>query len=286
MPDRLIDQVMPQIVGAKATLRERLTADGLDAGLSEQEIERILEALPPRLAQAECFLDRLTGLWRYEFGAPIYLEEKGNLLWGAHMWVPVQHLRRGLSCCLNRVPAVKRAAYVARLDNLEKHLDVLSEMIPMLNMNECVSVDFEIVGRGVGNRTLDWLVGPIGGREILLDVKNRSADLIQQMDQPDAGREMPAPQHDPALMFRGIERKLNPANSAVQLQGAWITTHLQQEAGELTAAFQALDPTKIHFAIFGHWEAGGCILVRNEVDREFLARLFGIEESDRFTFDR
>jgi hypothetical protein len=172
-----------------------------------------------------------------------------------------------------------------RLDDPQKHIDVLSEMIPVLNLSHAIPVDFEVVGRGVGNRTLDWLVGPVDGRDILFDVKSRAFDLIQQLDQPDAGRETPEPRHDPTLIFRGLTHKFKQSDPALLLQGAWITTHIKQESAELAAAFTRLDPTNIHFAIFGNWETGGHIMVRNEVDRKFLARLFGVVESDRFTFN-
>ena len=125
---------MPAVVGAKGTFVQCLEADARAAGMSTEEIIALIAAMPCNLMRTHCFEDRLTGLWRYEFGEPYCLEQLHQLLWGTHMWVPVTHLRRALSSLLARVQAAKRKAFLARLDNRQKHLDVLSEMIPVLNV--------------------------------------------------------------------------------------------------------------------------------------------------------
>ena len=39
-------------------------------GLSDAETDVILSIAPQRLIEAGSFLDKMTGLWRYEFGIP------------------------------------------------------------------------------------------------------------------------------------------------------------------------------------------------------------------------
>jgi hypothetical protein len=286
MVKMMIDAVSPELVMDKASLVDRLRQDSLDAGFSDEMIHRLIDTLPPELTSAQCFHDGLTGLWRYEFGEPFYLKAQRQLLWGAHMWVPVQYLRRTLVCFLRRVPPVKRPRYLQRLDERNKHLDVLSEMMPLFNVNDQVPADFEVAGHGAANKEIDWLLGPIGGREILFDVKSRSLDLIQQMDQQQLGDTSAPPAHDASLLFRSLEQKFMPIDPAVRLQGAWLATHIKQEETELRDAFLKLDAKRVHFAILAHWEPGGLVLVRNDSERPFLCELFGIQESDRFTFRR
>ena len=53
---------------------------------------------------------------------------------------------------------------------------------------------------------------------------------------------------------------------------------------ELDRAFAALDPEKIHFAVFGDWDADIYLLVKREADRQYLLDLFHVTASGRFTF--
>jgi len=125
------------------------------------------------------------------------------------------------------------------------------------------------------------------GRRVLLDVKQRIADLIHAMDREFTGKVAPNPTHDTALVFRSIESKFADADPDVQLQGAWIATDLQQEVAELPAAFETLDGRKVHFAILGDWEPGVHVLVRREQDRAYLTELLGLTEANsRFVFRR
>jgi hypothetical protein len=282
----MIESIMPKIVGATDTLPRRLEADAHAAGMSDREIAALMTAVPSNLLRAQCFEDRLTGLWRYEFGEPYYLKRLDQLLWGTHMWVPVTHLRLALGCFLSRVSAEKHRAFLARLDNRKKHLDVLSEMIPLLHVGRGVAADFEMAGLGYGNRTIDWRFGPIDGREILMDVKRRSIDLMRQLDRLTDGETTREPNHDPAVLFRSVENKLVGAEPASRLQGVWVVTDIQQEGSNLTDAFQNLDPGKVHFAILGDWERDAHILVRREEDRAFLLNAFDLTQSVRFTFQR
>jgi hypothetical protein len=123
----------------------------------------------------------------------------------------------------------------------------------------------------------------------MFDVKRRVADFIQQADRfgDDAsGRASRPPDHDPAILFRSVEKKLSSNDPASSLQGVWISTEIKQDAVELLAAFEALDKMKVHFAILGDWEKDIYVLVRRPEDRQFLLDLFGSTESTRFTFDR
>jgi hypothetical protein len=275
-----IEKLMPEFIAAKSTLPACLREEGLSRGWSEAECGALIAALPPQLAACECFLDKLTSLWRYEFGEPHQVG--GSLVWGIHMWPPVRVLFDVLDCALRRLTGGKRAAYFGVLVDLHKHQEFLAEMFPILRVDSAVPADHEVAGLGVGNRTLDWAIGPAEHRRILLDVKRRLSDFISQMA---TDGKLP-PEHDVGLLFRSVEGKFLAADPQSTLQGVWIVTDIKQDEAELQAAFDALDPTKVHFAILGDAQNDVCLLTRRPQDREFLLRLFGVAEGSRFTFSR
>ena len=282
----MVEQLEPRVVGATAPLVARLASEAQAQGLSRDEAAMILAALPPNLRQAMCFNDRLTGVWKYEFGEPLELPRTQTLLWGT-LWVPVKDLLTALRCALVRVPTGKLNVYLARLDDAVRHRETLAEMMPLARCTANIGVDFEVAGLGQGNRTVDWVLAPDGGRRVLLDVKQRIADLIHAIDRKFEGKVVPAPTHDTGLVFRSIETKFADADPDVQLQGAWIATDLQQDASELPAAFEKLDGRKVHFAILGDWEPGVHLLVRREQDRAYLTEMLGLTETNsRFVFQR
>ncbi len=92
-------------------------------------------------------------------------------------------------------------------------------------------------------------------------MKSRFRDLLESIDRLESGERdsdgtAPAPVHNVSLLFQSIEQKYTSTNPALQLQGAWIVTDLKQEESELNAAFDALDRSKVHFAILGDLEPG------------------------------
>jgi len=277
----MIDRVFPHVVGDRGSLKDQLFQRAMEQGLSKEQATERFASVPGPLIDAGAFLDKLTGLWRYEFGVPFEIE--GTLVWGAHMWVPVDYLHRAIITANVRLSEQGRSNYYVRLTEPERHAVTLAEMIPGSKLSTGVAAEFEVPGYGAGNSTVDWVVHAPDGL-VLLDVKSRSKDFIEQMTREDAGKEMPEPEHDPALLFRSLDKKFLPANPDERLQGVWIATHIQQNAHALNKAFAALDPEKVHFAIFGDWEPDAHLLVKRETDRKYLLDLFGTVPSSRFTF--
>ena len=277
----MIDQVFPHVVGDRGSLKDQLFQRAKAQGLSVEQATERFASVPVPLIDAGAFLDKLAGLWRYEFGVPFEFDE--TLVWGAHMWVPVDHLHRAIITANDRLSEQKRADYYARLNEPERHAATLSEMIPGSKVRADLPTDFEVPGYGAGNSTVDWIVHA-PDRRVLLDVKSRSKDFIEQMTREDGNKVMPEPTHDPALLFRSLDKKFLPANPNERLQGVWIATHIQQNADALSKAFAALDSEKVHFAILGDWEPDIHLLARRDADREYLLELFAATPSDRFTF--
>ena len=260
----------------------RLLAEGMAVGFADEKAAQLVASVPEPLISAGAFLDKLTGLWRYEFGVPYDVANK--LYWGTHMWVPVAHLFEALRCANDRLPEEKRINYLARLAGAEKHQAILVEMIPAQKVRSTAPLEFEVAGLGVGNRTVDWVIQSNDGRTVLLDVKRRTADFIAQAEEMAADVSKQEPVHDPALLFRSIETKFLPADPNVQLQGAWICTNIKQNEEKLSQAFGAMSANRVHFAILGDWKNDAHVLVRRPEDLGFLLELFRIVPSERFTF--
>ncbi len=277
----MMDKVFPRVVGDRSTLKDRLFRLAEEQGLSVEHATERFAPVPAPLIDTGAFLDKQTRIWRYEFGVPFEIDD--SLVWGTHMWVPVDHLHRAIITANARLSEQERSAYYGRLIDPERHAATLAEMIPGSKVDAALPAEFEVAGFGAGNTTVDWVIHA-PGRRVLLDVKSRSKDLIEQMAQEDASEVMPKPEHDPALLFRSLDKKFLPANPDEGLQGVWIATHIQQDADALNKAFAALDPHKVHFAILGDWEPDVHLLVRREGDRKYLLDLFGAKPSSRFTF--
>jgi len=276
----LIEQIKPEFVAAKSTLPACLREEGLSRGWSDAECDALLAAVPPQLPACDCFLDKLTSMWRYEFGEPHQVGE--SLVWAIHMWPPVRIVFDVLDCALKRLTEEKRAAYFGLLADQRKHQEFLAEMFPMLRVDRAVPADHEVAGLGVGNRTVDWAIGPADNRRVLLDVKRRLADFILQMSAD--GNTPPA--YDVGLLFRSVEGKFLPADPGSTLQGVWVMTDIKQDEAKLRAAFDALDPAKVHFAILGDAEHDVYLLTGRPEDRDFLLSLLGMTEGTRFVFSR
>ena len=277
----LIDKLFPQVVGGKAPLRQLLLDAAATFGMTTQEAQTLVHLLPSPLIDSPGFLDTSTGLWRYEFGEPFILDDQ--LIFGTHMFLPVNELLWATGALTRWVPIGKRPAFLAALNCPSKHPAALAEMMPVCRLRFSFAVDYEVLGYGPGNRTVDWAL-QTGGRLVLIDAKSRTSDFIQQASTASHNGEMPAPEHDHKLMFKSIEGKFNAADPAVQLQGAWISTHIMQNRVEIDNAFAALDPAKVHFAMFGDWRSDISLLVRREADRQFLLDLFNVTLSNRFFF--
>jgi len=279
------------LIGGVASLPDLFLNAGNHRRLPRTEAKRLAELLPPVLWDSPCFLDRLTGLWRYDFGNPFDGLPDGGFTLGTHMFQPVERLFDVLFCAQHRLTPDQLSSYLVRLADPNKHEDVLMEFAPILHLSSDVQTFYEVVGYGVGNRTIDWLIKGLDCPPVLLDVKNRTRDLLESLARTREGERdpdgtVPAPVHDTSLLFRNLEPKFEPHKPEDVLQGAWIATHLQQEETELVKSFAKLDRTRVHFAILGGWEEDVYILGGTEFMKAQLLRVFLLKESKRFVFNR
>jgi hypothetical protein len=283
----LIERVMPLVVGGKSTLQHRLIEAALQLGLSTDEARALVHRVPLRLLNCDCFLDKITSRWRYEFGSPY---ELGNqLLWGTNMWPLVDNLCWVLREVDRVLTERQRREYHLRLSDIEHHQDTLVEFVPLFRMSGGSQPEYE-TRSGRGNRTVDGAI-PTSGARVLLDVKHRDRDFIEQLSRVAAGERdrdgtAPAPTHNHEILFRNVEDKYTAADPSVQLQGVWIVPGIQQEQTDFETAFRALDSALVHFAVLGGWESSIHIVTARTEDRERLFKMFPQVDGGSSVFER
>jgi hypothetical protein len=237
-----------------------------------------------------CFLDRLTSLWRYDYGEPFDNLPGDMKVFGTNMYNEVDRLFDVITFARCRLDADHLSDYLHRLKDLKKHQDYLFEFAPILRLDSSVKVDYEVAGYAEGNGTVDWLIHsePV---PILLDVKNRTRDLIEalvriQLGERDPDGTGPAPAHDLSLLFRSVEPKFRKRSPSEVIHAVWIVTTIKQEESELQAAFAKLDASRVHVAIFGDWGDDVYILANDAQAKETVLEVLHIRESRRGVFRR
>ena len=267
----------------------KLMASG--KGLSKRQVDGLADLVPQQLKSSPCFLDRRTGLWRYSFGSPLDGLSSCRVVFGTHMYHPLDRLIDVLLCAKRRLSKEQLADYLKRIDDPNKHADLIFEFAPVVRLPDDVQTAYEVVGYGEGASNIDWLISSQESPSLLLEVKHRTRDLLESLikideDQRDSNGRALAPVHDISLLFRNIEKKFLPRSSNEMLQGAWICTDIKQEKEELRMAFAALDPQRIHFTVLGDFKDDVYVLCDDEKVRNYVLKVFQCSESNRFVFSR
>jgi hypothetical protein len=278
------------LVGGIAGLPELFLASAKGQPARRSEIEEIVRLIPPEIRELPCFLDRLTGLWRYDYGEPFVNLPGGGTVFGTNMFHRVDRLLDILACARKRLPPEKLASYLQRLADPRKHGDALVEFAPVVRLGATTEVEFEVLGYGEGSKTIDWLIRskPVTA---LVEVKNRNRDLLESLARIQAGDRgqndtAPDPTHDPSLLFKSIESKFVSRPSSEIIQVGWTTTRLKQEEEELLAAFKNLDASRVHAVILGDFADDVYVLSHEASIKERILELLQVRESRRFVFRR
>jgi hypothetical protein len=270
VPNFLIDDV--------AALPELIFARARSKGYDRDEAQEIIRLVPTSLRELTCFLDRLTWVWRYDYGSPIIKLPSGKIGIAPNTFDKLDRLFDVIECARRRLESKVLRNYLQRLEDPEKHRDFLTEFDPIVRLDPTVVTYYEVSGYGDGNRTIDWLITE-AGVSLLLEVKNRTFDLAETFCRVDEGSRgpggiAPAPNHDPRLLFRSIESKFIRRDPTDFIQGAWITTALKQEEDGLRAAFTELDPSRVHIAVLATREGDAYVLSHSvEVKKKALQLL-------------
>src|SRR5208337_4746487 len=156
-------------IGDLASIPEVFKVITANRGLPTRDATTASNLLPEEIRSSPCFLDKLTRIWRYDFGVPFDLHDK-SLVFGTHMWLPVELLFDVLVCANQRLPSEQFANYLLRLANPSKHEDLITEFFPIFRVSSKVATTYEVEGYGEGGTTIDWLLSPLQSIPILIDV--------------------------------------------------------------------------------------------------------------------
>ncbi len=277
------------LVGAVADLSELFFVWAKRKGFGRQDAELILRLFPAPIQNLTCFLDRLTGLWRYEYGEPIDLRG-GAAVFGTQMYQQADRLFDVVVCAQRRLSPDKFSKYIQRLAIPEKHEDTLVEFAPILRLSAWTELEYEVEGHAEGNKTIDWLIRT-EEVSILIDVKNRTKDLLESLVKFQAGERkpdgsVPDPTHDTMSLFRSLESKFRSRPTTEFTQVAWIRTRLMQEEHELTSAFWELDASRVHAVLLGDFADDVYILAHDACVKQLVLTALQCRESRRFVFQR
>lgn len=253
-------------------------------GHTEAYARELTKLLPLPVSSAPAFLDRVTEVWRYDYGLPFDFPNDWAI--GTDQWPEVGILYRVIDAANRNLDPQLLLGWLKRLSNESKHMDVMTEMRPILDLKD-EKLIFEVSGRGIGDTTIDWLIEPPGKRPILLEVKNRVVSFIQRLETrlpskktKNDYRKNKTP--NPANLFKSSIKKFAPSKRSEILQGVWIHTGIKEDIKKLADFFSSLDDKRIHFAVLAGWMKDATILSRSKEDSDYLISIFGIEASGRF----
>jgi hypothetical protein len=283
-------RVPEAFVGGLAALPELFRASAKWRGMTREEVDEVVRLVPAPILELTCFLDRMTGLWRYDYGEPFHNLEGELVVFGANTYNEVDRLFEVLNCARLRLVDEDLSGFLHRLTDPSKHQNFLFEFMPIVRLDSSIKVTYEVAGYGEGNHTIDWLIRS-DNVSLLLEVKNRTKDLMESLVRFQRGERgpdgtAPAPTHDPSLLFRSVQPKFKPCNTSPIIQAVWVATTIKQEESELLAAFAKLDSSRVHVAIFGDWGDDVYILANDCSAKERTLDLLGLRESQRAVFRR
>jgi hypothetical protein len=274
-------------VGEISTIYEAFVRLAAEHGDEKTYAVELLKLLPKPVKEARVWFDKLTSVWRYEYGLPFDRLPEKTLLVGTNVHLPAQHLYVAVRIADRKLRREQFLAFLERLTDRAKHADALFEMRPVRDIDANLQANYEVSGLGLGNTTCDW---QIKGRtiNIVFDVKKRTKPLIEHMKQmiPDLNRGsagfLPTGPN-PEDLFRSVETKLKERSDLRELQGVWIHSDIKEDEEKLPAYFKnTLNKRKVHFAILSDWEDDAFILARNGGITDELKRIFRLTESKRF----
>lgn len=275
------------MVGDTSTLYEEFLSCAKKYGDNREYATQLLKFLPQAIKESCVWFDRVTSLWRYEYGIPYDNLPQDMVVVGTNMNHPVDDLYIAIKTADKWLKPEQLILYRERLADKNKHLDVVFEMRPLKDVKKKHKAKYEAIGMGTGKTTLDWQVN-CRFVNIAFDVKNRIKSFIDHMTQivPDLNKgeiNISPSSPNPEDLFKSVECKLKNKSFFIQLQGVWIHTDIKEDKHKLTSYFcKNLDKRKIHFVIFSDWKNDATILARNRIITYVLKKIFGLTESSRF----
>jgi hypothetical protein len=250
-------------------------------GVSKVAANAVFQALPLELRSAPAFKDRFTGIWRYEYGIPYAVGRAGQIVTGTDQAPKVGVLLKGVLVLLRKLPRQQCAVVLRRLADRRKHREMLAELDPVVRPLDPFSVEYEVSGYGRRGRKIDWHIQFPDGTACLLEVKHRIKGLLSHLEGIAlAAKQGVSPQLGAPLpngLFRDVDTKFAHARAG-RYQGVWIVTGIWYDEVALGEEFEALDQSKVGFAVLTHFEGDARILTRDQATRDWLKDRFRLED--------
>ena len=256
-------------------------------GDSEDSATELIRILHRELKTTHVWYDRITKKWRYEFGVPIDRLPNDYIVYGTDQSPDVEHLYLAVRTANHRLKPQDLIKWLERIADRAKHLHVLVEMRPAINLSLSTKANFEVSGLAEGNTTLDWMVIPAEKPNILLDVKHRQSSQIKHLKQIIPGIERGEQQivpkaPDPSDLFKSTLKKFSESDGTDNLQGVWAHVEIKEDRDKLATYFKSLPANRIHFLILANWENEATIIARASKHIEHLETVFSIIQSAKF----
>lgn len=266
-------------------LREYILQSHDDLGTTAGEAAEIVNALPEAIQRAPCFRLRLTGAWCYEYGLPFDLPN-GQVLFGAPQVPPVKKLVAAVHAVLRYTRETTRTAILRRLENRQKHDQVLAELAPPALARNLRSADHEVPG--CESRTIDWHLRWENGMQLLLEVKSRIYDVVETLPKADPAHPTTlVPLTAPERLFKDVEGKFPLRSPSECLQAAWVEVPVKQNKRAIDEHFARMDPARVHLGIIWPGDIAdrrAYLLCRDGIDGPAVLRLFGLGHSEGLVF--
>lgn len=286
----MIPSVPYEFYDYTSTVIESFKKMAISSGDSEDYAKELVRLLPQEIKETCVWHDKITNLWRYEFGSP-YKDLPNNItVRGTNQFPPIKNLYVAMKNADKYLTREQLFEFINRLKDPDKHLDVLFEMRPVINISKKYRIKNEVTGLGIGNKRIDWYINT-GLIRILFDVKYRIKSLIKHFEEIiphiKAGIQSIQPSSpDPSDLFKSTEDKFIKRCGFRYLQGVWIKTEIKEDEIKLIYYFNnKLDRKKVHFAILSDWKMDAYILTRNILQKHLLKKIFKLTESKRHVSD-
>ena len=251
-----------------------------DMGLSTSDADSTYNLLPRSLQNSMAFFDQLSRIWRYDYGVPHKL--KSGIIIGYHQYPIVSVLLRGIRRVHEFLPNEKFIEFSKRLENRSKHFDFLSELDPVIRLDQGFQIIYEPSGYARGNRRIDWLIIFDDGSQCLVDVKNRVKPIIKlgqtALDQSGKNADLSKEVESAKGIFKSSEIKFLPQKKNI-LQGVWVRIDVFVNQDELHEEFSSLDPKLVQFAVLTTFDSEAVILARNLDIKNWVKQRFNLRET-------
>ena len=245
---------------------------GTSLGKTTAEIEAIVRLLPQHLKETVAFVDRLSNIWRYDFGEPYVSDKKQPFMIGTDQFPPVERLLCCVDVMQRYLTATQLLEYLARLGNPSKHLETLMECAPLLVLGNPATVNYEVSGLGEGGHTIDFQILAENGDSLLIDVKCRVGQVPQQA--PTLGKP------DPRGLLKSLPEKFRQTHPRIMLQGGWIQSVLKYEEEDVIEEFERTDPNRLHFIVLANWVVNAYVLARDDDIKRRVLQVFHLPAVD------